>query len=752
MRAKPQIGVLLLAVELVAALLLLFAAPAPAAAQFFDFFGGGGRGRQPSFIPFFDQPRARPRVQARPVAPGGPAQQSDFSRAPTQTPPKAGSPDAKSVVVLGDSMADWLANGLEQAYADAPEVAVVRNTRPGSSLIFNPGRHDPRTSVDWPVAAREMLGNEPASFIVMMTGLGDRDPIRVLPPRPKPAPKPDTASPGEQQAKPAEAPDSTDQATADQGAPDPKAVPISYEFKSEKWAELYGKRIDEMIAVLKSKGVPVFWVGLPPVFGPRSMADMQYLNDLFRKHAEKAGITYIDVWDGFIDEQGRFALQGPDYEGQIRRLRTPDGIFFTPAGARKLAHYVEREIQRALTPTGPIAVRLPEEPLLLQQQSPAAAPGSAPAPAPSAGTPRPLAGPVIPLNASVEPSKTAALLGSAAPQQSIADADYLSTAAQSCSARGSSPSHLSDQQAAGSRQFQCLRPIARDQVCRNADGARGGPLSGFEIAQHRFGAVDGHGETDADAPAVGAVDGGVESDHVALRIEQRTAAVARIDRRVGLDHIVQIAAVLPLDFAMQRAHDAGGQGSRQAEWIADRQHLLPDLKAVGIAQLEERGQLLFGIDLDQRKIVTLVAHQNPGAVAALIRGYGHLHVGAAANHVIIGENLAVGINDESRPQPLYRLHAEEKIALVGGAGDVHHAFLGGLIDFDVIHLIGAEAGGLRHGGTEPYRPGRRQEGAKRRILAAGEIHEDTHQRGGDQECSKPHGSTLRNASYTVRTC
>jgi uncharacterized protein len=421
MRAKPQIGVLLLlAVEFVTAL-LLFAAPTPAAAQFFDFFGGGGRGRQQGFIPFFDQPRARPRVQARPV-PGMPAQQSDYSRAPAQTPPKSGSPDTKNVVVLGDSMADWLANGLEQAYADAPEVAVVRNTRPGSSLIFNPGRHDPRTSVDWPVAAREMLGNEPANFIVMMIGVGDRDPIRVLPPRPKPAPKPDTATPGEQQAKPAETPDSADQAAADQGAPDPKAVPISYEFKSEKWAELYGKRIDEMIAALKSKGVPVFWVGLPPVFGPRSTADMQYLNDLFRKHAEKAGITYIDVWDGFIDEQGRFALQGPDYEGQIRRLRTPDGIFFTPAGARKLAHYVEREIQRALTPTGPIAVRLPEEPLLLQQQPQAAAPGAAPALAPSAGTPRPLAGPVIPLNASVEPSKTAALLGAAAPQQSIADA------------------------------------------------------------------------------------------------------------------------------------------------------------------------------------------------------------------------------------------------------------------------------------------------------------------------------------------
>ena len=419
MTAKGQASALLLAAELVAALALLFAAPSPAAAQFFDFFGGGGRGRQPSFIPFFDQPRARPRAQARPAAPGAPGQQSDFSRAPVQNPPKPGTTDAKNVVVLGDSMADWLAYGLDEAFADAPEISVVRKTRLGSGLINNPGRHDPRTSVDWPVAAREMLASEPASFIVMMIGVGDRDPIRVLPrPAPKPAAKPgqpDAAAPGEQ-TKPADAPNSADAAAADQGAVDAPAVPVSYDFKTEKWAELYGKRIDEMIAALKSKGVPVFWVGLPPVFGQRSTADMQYLNDLFRSHAEKAGITYIDVWDGFVDEQGRFALQGPDYEGQIRRLRTPDGIYFTPAGARKLAHYVEREIQRALTPTGPIAVRIPEESLLQQ------APAAAQAPAPSGGTPRPLAGPVVPLNASVEPSKTAALLGGTAPQQSIADA------------------------------------------------------------------------------------------------------------------------------------------------------------------------------------------------------------------------------------------------------------------------------------------------------------------------------------------
>ena len=37
---------------------------------------------------------------------------------------------------------------------------------------------------------------------------------------------------------------------------------------------------------------------------------------------------------------------------QIRRLRTGDGVYFNKFGARKLAHYVEREVQRhQISPT-----------------------------------------------------------------------------------------------------------------------------------------------------------------------------------------------------------------------------------------------------------------------------------------------------------------------------------------------------------------------------------------------------------------
>ena len=119
----------------------------------------------------------------------------------------------------------------------------------------------------------------------------------------------------------------------------------SYEFRTDPWAALYAKRIDDMIAALKSKGVPIVWVGLPAIRGTKSSSDLSYLDELYRERAEKAGIAYVDIWDGFVDEQGRFAVQGPDFEGQIRRLRAADGVHFTKAGAVKLASYVDHELR-----------------------------------------------------------------------------------------------------------------------------------------------------------------------------------------------------------------------------------------------------------------------------------------------------------------------------------------------------------------------------------------------------------------------
>jgi hypothetical protein len=407
-------------VALAVAIALLVGIAAPASAQFFNFGGPPQQQQRPSrgfgwfgsdfFQPF--QPQAPKRVQ------------QDFSHAPAA--PKRDTAAERNVLVLGDAMADWLAYGLEDAYSEQPDMGVIRKHKTVSGLIRYQPKGDP---ADWAAAAKGILATEKPDIIVVMLGLNDRMAIREPAPdktdkpgdkktdkkdaKAKPdATKPDASKPADGKTKPdgtaddaakagdkpaekaddkAAADTEQDDAESDAPAAPEKAARSPnglYEFRDERWVELYGKKIEEMIAVLKSKGVPVIWVGLPAIRGQRGTSDMLFLDSLYRDAAGKAGITYVDVWDGFVDESGRFLQRGPDFEGQPRKLRADDGVFFTQAGARKLAHYVEREIGRLLaTRTSPLA--LPTEPATPDANA-----------VPGQPAPRPLAGPILPLVAS----------------------------------------------------------------------------------------------------------------------------------------------------------------------------------------------------------------------------------------------------------------------------------------------------------------------------------------------------------------
>ncbi|MGB6394591.1 MAG: DUF459 domain-containing protein [Bradyrhizobium sp.] len=396
----------------------------PTSAQFFNFggyqqrqqpqrggggFGGGWFGND-VYEPF-QQHAPQPRRQTLPPV------REDFSKAPT--PEKRETVPERHILVLGDAMADWLAYGLEDAYADQPEMGVIRRHKTVSGLIKYQPKGNP---ADWAAAAKGILASENPDAIVVILGLDDRIAIRepateksdstssdkktdkkdakakpdAKPAVGKPSAKPSggTNATAKLDDKPVDTELSPDDAT-DNDAP-PAIAPAKstrspngiYEFREERWVELYTKKIEEMIGVLKSKGVPVLWVGLPVVRGPKATADTLFLDSLYRGAAGKAGITYVDVWDGFVDEAGHFLQKGPDFEGQIRQLRSYDGVYFTKAGARKLAHYVEREINRLLAArSAPIA--LPTEPATPDANA-----------LPGQPAPRPLAGPILPLVAS----------------------------------------------------------------------------------------------------------------------------------------------------------------------------------------------------------------------------------------------------------------------------------------------------------------------------------------------------------------
>jgi hypothetical protein len=424
-------------VALAVALALLVGIAGPASAQFFNFGNFGGPPQRPQqrgggggwfggdfFAPF--QQQQAPKKVIR----------EDFSKAPQ--PEKRETVAERNVLVLGDAMADWLAYGLEDAYAERPDMGVIRRHKTVSGLIKYQPKGDP---ADWPAAAKGILATEKPDAIVVMLGLNDRMAIRepvVEKPETKPSDKKSDKkdAKAKPEAKPADAKSGakpggpTDTAAkpddkavdtelspddADSDAP-PATTPEKsarspnglYEFREERWVELYTRKIDEMIGVLKSRGVPVLWVGLPALRGAKATADMLFLDSLYREAASKAGITYVDVWDGFVDEAGRFLQRGPDFEGQPRQLRSNDGVYFNKYGARKLAHYVERELGRLLAArSAPIA--LPTEPATPDANA-----------LPGQPAPRPLAGPILPLVASSV--GTDQLLGGAGSRPAAVDA------------------------------------------------------------------------------------------------------------------------------------------------------------------------------------------------------------------------------------------------------------------------------------------------------------------------------------------
>jgi uncharacterized protein len=72
-------------------------------------------------------------------------------------------------------MADWLAYGLEDAYAEQPEIGVIRKHKTVSGLIRYQPKGEP---ADWAAAAKGILATEKPDAIVVMLGLDDRAPIR----------------------------------------------------------------------------------------------------------------------------------------------------------------------------------------------------------------------------------------------------------------------------------------------------------------------------------------------------------------------------------------------------------------------------------------------------------------------------------------------------------------------------------------------------------------------------------------------
>ena len=205
--------------------------------------------------------------------------------------------NARKILVVGDFLANGTADGLTSAFSQAPGVVVVDRTNGSSGLV----RDD---YYNWPEQARSIVEEAQPSIIVVQLGSNDRQQLLV----------------------------------------NGKREPV----RSLSWVAEYERRTQSLIDALGGGKTPLLWVGLPAFKSPSMTTDMVALNGVIRKQVEKAGGEFIDIWDGFVDEEGKFIYTGSDINGQQVRLRGSDGINVTKAGRRKIAFYAEKSIRRLL--------------------------------------------------------------------------------------------------------------------------------------------------------------------------------------------------------------------------------------------------------------------------------------------------------------------------------------------------------------------------------------------------------------------
>ena len=293
------------------------------------------------------------------------------------------------VAVIGDSLAENLGSGLTEAFEANPDVMVLRRGRSSTGLV----RDD---FYDWRKSARELLASDAkVTHLVVMMGLNDRQTLK-----------------------------------------DAAGNPL--DPFTDAWREAYGARVNDIAALAAERNIPLLWVGMPPMQNARSSADMLALNEIVRSRLGRgARAVYVDIWEGFTDPQNRFTMSGPALTGENARLRAGDGIHFTRAGARKAAHFVEIELKRMLDkaePTPVFAMPYPAD----AAADPALQQGNVdrmideairrgleglPPPPPIDIQPKPVAGPIVPLNAPEAASGGALVTGVA--QRTSGDAARL---------------------------------------------------------------------------------------------------------------------------------------------------------------------------------------------------------------------------------------------------------------------------------------------------------------------------------------
>src|SRR6266404_717791 len=137
----------------------------------------------------------------------------------------------------------------------------------------------------------------------------------------------------------------------------------------------------------------------------------------------------------------------------------------------------------------------------------------------------------------------------------------------------------------------------------------------------------------------------VHADNAACGVDQRSAGITRIERRVGLDDVVEQASGLSSHRPTQRADDACGDGVLKSVRTADGDRDLPDAQLGRVGKPDVRKACRSNLD-DRQIGVRIVAHQLRSRNATVRQR--DLQDTRTAGDVAVAYHVSVRRDDESR--------------------------------------------------------------------------------------------------------
>ena len=197
--------------------------------------------------------------------------------------------------VFGDSMADGLWTALYRDLDDEPGVTVTKFSDVSTGL----SRYD---YVDIQAKTRRQLDEQPVDVAVLLFGTNDAQGISL------------------------------------DGAIHP--------FGSDGWKAAYAKRVTDLVALLRSRDVAVYWVGLPRMKRESFDDKMSVINAVVEERMRALGVTYLETTRITEDGEGVYAPYLPDASGRKVLMRANDGIHMSMAGYLRIGKPVAERLRR----------------------------------------------------------------------------------------------------------------------------------------------------------------------------------------------------------------------------------------------------------------------------------------------------------------------------------------------------------------------------------------------------------------------